>query len=167
MQSVDKMNAANISTQRSVRQVLYVTARLILGAVFIYASFDKIIHPAAFAEAVYNYQILPDDLINLSAVVLPWAELLLGIVLIAGFWMPGAVALSTLLLTIFMGAMVFNFARGLDISCGCFSTSASEGPMTVWTILRNAVFLLLAVYLLFATFFPKTVYGSGHFRHEK
>ena len=166
MQSVDKMNAANISTRRSVRQVLYVTARLILGAVFIYASFDKIIHPAAFAEAVYNYQILPDDLINLSAVVLPWAELLLGIVLIAGFWMPGAVALSTLLLTIFMGAMVFNFARGLDISCGCFSTSPLEGSMTIWTILRDAVFLLLAVYLLFATFFPKAVYGRGQKKNE-
>jgi len=34
--------------------------RLILGAVFIFAGFDKAIHPAPFSQAVYNYQILPD-----------------------------------------------------------------------------------------------------------
>ena len=63
-------------------------ARLILGVIFIYASIDKIFHPAAFAEAVYNYQILPDALINLTAIVLPWLELILGAFLILGLWLP-------------------------------------------------------------------------------
>jgi len=157
-------------SSRSVHSILrffYIGARVVLGAVFVYASYDKILHPATFAETVYSYQILPDGLINLTAVVLPWLELVLGVLLISGKWIQGATALSTLLLTIFIAAMVFNFARGLDIDCGCFSASASEGKMTIWTMVRDAVFLLLAVYLLFATFFPKTVYGSGHFRHKK
>jgi len=63
---------------------LILIARLFLGRVFIYASVDKIFHPDDIARAVYNYQILPDGLINLTALVLPWLELLLGICLLTG-----------------------------------------------------------------------------------
>lgn len=135
-------------------QVFPLVARLILGAVFIYASIDKILHPAAFAEAVYNYQILPDALINLTAIVLPWLELILGIFLAFGLLREGSVSIVTLLLLVFLGAMVFNLARGLDIHCGCFSTS-TEGtnnvPM-VWYVIRDGLFLLLAFYLFYSTF---------------
>ncbi len=37
----------------------YHFTRLVIAGVFIYASIDKIIHPDLFAEAVYNYQVLP------------------------------------------------------------------------------------------------------------
>ncbi len=71
-------------------RVFILAARLLLGGIFVFASIDKILHPAAFADAVYNYQILPDSLINLTAVFLPWLELILGGCLIAGVWLPGA-----------------------------------------------------------------------------
>ena len=35
-------------------------ARLILGAIFVIASFEKILHPDLFAKVIHNYQILPD-----------------------------------------------------------------------------------------------------------
>ena len=98
-------------------------ARLILGAVFMYASIDKILHPAAFTKAVYNYAILPDALINLTAIVLPWLELVLGIFLVIGLFREGSVCIVTGLLVVFMGDTIFNMARGLDIYCGCFSAS--------------------------------------------
>ena len=142
-------------------EVLFLAARLILGGVFVYASIDKILHPAAFAEAVFNYQILPDGLINITAIVLPWLELVLGSLLILGFWMPGAVAMSNLLLITFMGVLLFNLARGLDVSCGCFSTAATESAINMWTILRDASFLAIAVCLLFVTLFSKTSAASN------
>ena len=124
-------------------------ARMILGAVFIYASIGKIIHPADFAKAVYNYQILPDTLINLTAVTLPWLELILGIFLILGFWLPGAVLLSNLLLVTFFGALVFNLSRGLDIHCGCFSTSQQSPSLCMCLyVIRDVIFFLLGLYLL-------------------
>jgi uncharacterized membrane protein YphA (DoxX/SURF4 family) len=129
-------------------------ARLILGAVFMYASIDKILHPAAFAEAVYNYQILPDYLINLTAIILPWLELVLGIVLVIGLFRGGSVLIVTGLLVVFLGAMIFNLARGLDIYCGCFSVStegANNAPM-VWYVIRDGLFLLPAFYLLYHAF---------------
>jgi len=144
-----------------MQRLFYTGARIALGVVFVFASYDKILHPEAFAEAVFNYQLLPDFLINLTAIVLPWVELMLGLFLLIGIWIPGAAALSTLLLTTFMAAILFNFARGLDISCGCFSTSPSEGSMAIWTILRDVVFLLMAVYLCFVTFFQKQITGAN------
>ena len=50
---------------------LYHILRIILAVVFIYASIDKIMHPHDFAKAVFNYQILPDYLINITAIFLP------------------------------------------------------------------------------------------------
>lgn len=132
-------------------------ARLILGAVFIYASMDKIAHPAAFAEAVYNYQILPDALIHLTAIILPWLELILGVLLILGIWLPGSVLLSNLLLVIFLSALVFNLARGLDVQCGCFSTGreGTNDNLMAWYVFRDALFLVPAFYLFHRTFREK------------
>jgi uncharacterized membrane protein YphA (DoxX/SURF4 family) len=143
---------------RFMHRFLRIGARIVLGGVFLYAGFDKVLHPAAFAEAVFNYQILPDFLVNLTAVILPWLELTLGVLLISGIWIPGSAVLGTLLLAIFMGAMVFNLARGLDIDCGCFSLSASGGRLTLRTILRDAVFLLPAVYLLIEVFSSGSIF---------
>jgi uncharacterized membrane protein YphA (DoxX/SURF4 family) len=127
---------------------LFFACRLILGGIFIYASLDKIFKPDLFAEAVFNYQVLPNNLINLTALVLPWVELVLGLMLIAGFWLPGAVLLSILLLLTFIGTLIFNIARGFNINCGCFSTEPSTDPITWWTVLRDASFLVPAFFLL-------------------
>ena len=132
--------------------MLTLSARFILGGVFVYASFDKILHPTAFAEAVYNYQILPDGLINLTAIVLPCLELVLGIFLIINFWMPGTVVMINLFLMTFIGALLFNMARGLNINCGCFSTTAVESSMNILTVLRDTSLLAIAVYLIYAIF---------------
>lgn len=135
---------------------LYHAVRIILGSIFLYASFDKILHPQAFAEAIYNYQILPDSMINLTALVLPWMEALLGTCLLAGVWMPGASVISTGLLGIFIGALIFNQARGIDIHCGCFSTESSGDPTgMLWTALRDVLFLAFSVCLTMLVVFWK------------
>ena len=126
-------------------------ARLILGGVFIYASLDKILHPAAFAEAVFNYQLLPSQLINLTALILPWLELILGVLLLSGIWVSGAVLGVNLLMVTFLAAIIFNTARGLNISCGCFSTETTASGLSGWTVLRDVFFFSLSGYLLFVT----------------
>ena len=140
---------------KNLSQIIYYGPRLILGVVFIYTSFDKILHPALFAKIVYNYQILPDGLINSTALVLPWLEFIMGIFLIIGLWMPGTVVLCNILLVSYLGALLFNLARGLDISCGCFSTS-TESSINIWDVLWDASFLLLSVYLFFVVFGPRS-----------
>ncbi|MEN6485466.1 MAG: cation diffusion facilitator family transporter [Syntrophobacteraceae bacterium] len=127
--------------------------RLALGAVFIAASVDKIVHPAAFAKIIYNYQLLPDSLINIAAIVLPWLELTLGTLLICGVWLPGAVVLTNLLLAAFFASLVFNVFRGINVHCGCFSTAAAGDPTIAWYMVRDSVFLSAGIALLYETFF--------------
>jgi cation diffusion facilitator family transporter len=143
----NEKNSGNIETFSRLRTMAYHPLRLLLGAVFLYASFDKILHPEAFAQAVYNYQILPDSTVNLVALTLPWLELILGLCLVSGFWLAGATVISTGLLTMFIGAMVYNEIRGLDIHCGCFSTETTEEPASLWTIARDVSFLAASLYL--------------------
>ena len=143
--------------QRHRDGLLTLFARIILGAVFVYASVDKILNPAAFAEVIHNYQILPDTLINLTAVMLPWLELVLGLFLIIGLFREGTVCIATILLLIFLGAMIFNLGRGLDIHCGCFRTSTNgAGNISMaWNVMRDGLFLIPAFYLFYRTFRKK------------
>ena len=83
------------------------------------------------------------------AIILPWLEILLGLFLIFGLWLPGTVTLMNLLLIAFFGALIFNLARGLDVHCGCFDTAATGDPATAWYLARDAVFLLMGGYLFF------------------
>ncbi len=128
-------------------------ARYFLGLMWIYAAHDKILHPEAFAHSVYNYQVIPDAAINLTAIVLPWAELLIGICLLAGNWLPGASVLSSVLLTGFAATLLFNLQRGLDVHCGCFSVQASGDPANYLTVVRDLSFLAVSTFLMVRVFF--------------
>ena len=134
-------------------QFLYHTARIILGLIFLFACYDKLLNPRQFAEVVYNYQILPDGLVNVTAILLPWVELVLGLSLIVNVWIPGSAVLGNLLLLAFFSALIFNLARGLDVSCGCFSTAAGEEGADARTVLRDLSFLIVSGYLFYAGFF--------------
>jgi cobalt-zinc-cadmium efflux system protein len=85
--------------------------------------------------------------------VLPWLELLLGLCLMAGIWLPGAVLVVNALLVVFLAALLFNLARGLDVNCGCFSTG-SDGPAmsTGWYLMRDVGFLALGAFLFYVVF---------------
>lgn len=144
---------------------LFHICRLLLGLVFVYASYDKILHPQAFALAVFNYQVAPDWAVNLIALILPWLELLLGLCMIFGLWMPGVTVAGTGLLVVFLGALVFNQIRGLDIHCGCFSTEITKGPAGLGTVLRDVGFLAVSLYLLLAVFLSGRR-GKRSFRSE-
>jgi len=129
----------------------YLALRLAVGALFVAASVDKALHPEAFARIVASYQIVPDALVNLAAAALPWIELAAGVCLLAGRLVPGAALLAALLLGAFWASLVFDWARGLDIDCGCFSTAGGGGGHMAWYVLRDGFFLVLAMGLLATT----------------
>ena len=122
-------------------------ARMILGAIFIYASIDKIHYPAAFAEAVYNYQILPDALINLTAIILPWLELFVGITIIAGFWTRESAFLILGMMVLFAVALAYALAQGHEMTCGCFASQEAVDQIGVHTLVRDIVWITLAAYV--------------------
>ncbi len=123
-------------------------ARLYLGFVFLYACWHKLLDPAAFALDVATYQLLPLGLINLAALVLPWVELLAGVMIVLGFRTRAAALLLAGMMVIFMVGLGWALHHQLDMSCGCFASSSKHDPISGWTMLRDASWLALALYVL-------------------
>ena len=115
--------------------------RLVVGIIFLYAGVVKIADPLGFAQALYNYRLLPAWTINPLAIILPWLELVVGGSLVLGIWTLGAGVVASLLFAVFAGALGVNLIRGLDISCGCFSTATTASPIT-WLHLAGDLVLL-------------------------
>jgi len=90
---------------------------------------------------------LPELLVALMAAVLPWLELLCGLALLLNRWTPGASLLIVLMNAVFIVAIASAMARGLDISCGCFSTSPSGSRAGLARLLEDLFFLAAAGWL--------------------
>ena len=122
-----------------INPVLILLIRVILGLVFIYASYDKILDPGKFARDIANYHIIPFGLENSIAIILPWIELLIGLGIILGIFLDGSVFLSGGFLVLFILMIFQAMMRGFNIECGC---GLKEGEMVGWSkILENIVFL--------------------------
>ncbi|MBU0742891.1 DoxX family membrane protein [bacterium] len=121
--------------------------RFLIGGTFVYASLDKILDPAAFAQAVSHYRILGADVLHPLALYLPWLELVAGLAMIMGFARRGAALLIALMTAMFMAAILAALARDLDISCGCFHTKGGHA-VGLSLLLRDLALLAAAVILL-------------------
>lgn len=122
--------------------------RLIVGGTFVYASLDKIADPAGFAQAIFNYRMLPTALLHPFALALPWIELVCGVAVIAGVWRRGAAGAISLMNLMFIGAIAFALMRGLDISCGCFHTQGGHA-VGMSLLLRDLGLLAASLALTF------------------
>ncbi len=109
-----------------IYRVIELAARIVVGLVFLLYGLDKIAHPDDFARAIANYRLLPEALVNLVAVTLPWVECVCGLLLLAGQWVRSAALVSAFLLGVFVVAVSITLARGLDIACGCLNADAGR-----------------------------------------
>ena len=123
--------------------------RMFLGITFLYACYDKILHPALFAEAVANYRFLPSFLIGLVAVTLPWVELMCGLFLILGLFVRSSALVASLLFSVFFVGLTSAVLRGIDINCGCFSVTNQGHSVDFSYILRDLGYLVLSIHVLF------------------
>ncbi len=130
-------------------------ARIVFGGVFIAASLSKIADPALFAQYVDAYRILPAILVNPTALILPWVELLCGAALAVGVLGRGAAMILNILAVGFLAALGHAWWHGLDISCGCFTLGEKGGSLSL-SLLRDAGVLALGLFVL-----------SGQFRRPR
>jgi putative oxidoreductase len=102
---------------------LTIRVQIALGAIFIIAALPKIADPPSFAHMIYNYRLVPSPLINISALVMPWVELLAGLALILGAWKAAARTVVAIMLAVFIVAISINLFRDNAIDCGCFNVA--------------------------------------------
>jgi putative oxidoreductase len=120
--------------------------RLILGTVFVYAAYTKLRQSwLLFALSIDSYQLLPEWAVLALARTLPWLELLLGLLLIAGVWLRYLSIAATAILGLFFTVMVVSYFRGAGIDCGCFGVGE---PLSARTLARDGLLLGAALTLV-------------------
>jgi uncharacterized membrane protein YphA (DoxX/SURF4 family) len=125
-------------------RLLVWASRIVLGGLFIYAGFTKLQHRYLFEVTVDTYQLLPSWGVIVVAAVLPWLEIALGLLLLAGWKLRYVAAFTGLLLGAFLVAMGITYARGIEANCGCFGFGE---PITPRSLARDSGLLLMAVFL--------------------
>ena len=133
--------------KKSPYELIVIIFRITLGAIFTYAGIIKILDPVAFAGSIAAYKILPYFGNYLAAAILPWLEVICGLLLVAGYRWRGAAVIILVLNAGFIMALASTIVRGLDIDCGCFRQGGDK--TSAWTaIARDTVFVLMTLTVL-------------------
>ncbi len=129
---------------------------LVLGAVFVFASWHKITNPAEFSKIIYGYGLFPKNSINMLAIWVPFVELVCGICLIFGIWKRPALLLLNVLLLTFILIIAINLIRGHEFDCGCFSFAHHSTRQAAITLLIRDIALFLAGLYLYICLLKKS-----------
>jgi len=148
------------SSPLNYRRVIIWIGRLVIGGIFIYAGYSKLFLPnfmwspwfalkfslssnlTNFAFQVESYKLLSPAGVNFVAHTLPFAEIVLGLLVLIGWQLRIWATLITLILLGFVAAVTRAYLLHMNINCGCFATPE---PLTGWTIVRDGALAALAV----------------------
>jgi putative oxidoreductase len=134
---------------------LKLVIRWFLGFVLLWAAVSKIANLQDFHASLLAYKLpLPAMALRGVAMLLPWLELLCGLMLLAGLRLDAALGWSIALFGIFALATGQAWARGLDISCGCFNLHAlglePNGNESLYKFLESVEFAFFRALLFLA-----------------
>jgi len=120
-----------------------------MAAVFLYAAYTKLREPwLVFAMSIDAYRLLPEWAVLVLGRALPWLELAIGLMLLAGLAMRYISVAAAAVLGTFFVTMLVSFGKGAGIDCGCFGLGEA---LTVKTLLGDGALLASALVLAFLT----------------
>jgi uncharacterized membrane protein YphA (DoxX/SURF4 family) len=116
-----------------------------LGLVFLVAGGSKVAAgahwPAQAAGLGVPHRVAP---------LVPWFELVVGAVLLAGLWRPWPATVALVTLAVFTAVLAWHLAHGRQPACACFGAWSAE-PIGVGHLVRNGVFVALAIVSIVAS----------------
>lgn len=139
---------------------LRVSSRLevVLGALFLFAAYNKLVDPQLFAPSVRAFDFIPGFLgesvshfvVRLTVGAVPWVEAAVGLCLVLGVWCRAAAAVLAALLVVFILLIVQALLRGLNVECGCFGKISPFCPSKIGAcnIVQNTIMLAAAVAIM-------------------
>jgi uncharacterized membrane protein YphA (DoxX/SURF4 family) len=142
-------------------RTLLLLARVAVGIIFVLAAFTKLYFNGGwhfgdyqffFSMVINSYNILPIWAVAWAARILPWFELVLGLLLLAGIGLRWTGLMASGMLLIFIVAMTRAYMNGLEIMCGCFGNNEKLGPLT---LLRDSTMLIPALGVTIGAFLIK------------
>ena len=127
---------------------LSLIGRLGAGQVFIFAGLIKVADPTEVARSIKMFGVVEHEgLISTAAFILPWTEIIAGLLLVAGLFTRAAATVILLMLAGFV-ALIWNAMRqGKELSCGCFGKIElfCSGPLDECNLIQNGALAALAL----------------------
>lgn len=149
------------------RRAIIWVGRLLLGGILIYAGYTKIFLPnfihssflmlkfsinanlSNFGQQVASYKLLSPAGVDFVAHTLPFAEILLGLLLLVGWRLRIWATIVTLLLLGFLAMVTRAYLLHMEINCGCFGTPE---PVSLKKILEDTAMVALAALMTIFAF---------------
>jgi uncharacterized membrane protein YphA (DoxX/SURF4 family) len=148
------------SSPLNFRRAVIWLGRLLIGGIFVYAGYAKLTYPnhnlwpwfmlkfsvsanlSTFAFQVESYKVLGAAGSSFVAHTLPFAEIVLGLLLLLGWQLRIWATIVSAILVGFLAVVTRAYLLHMDINCGCFGTPE---PLTGLTVLRDSALVLLAL----------------------
>src|SRR5699024_9064732 len=128
--------------------IVILVIRLCLTVFLLPSAIGKMMNMRAFVQGVAAYDILRGMFARLFGYILPWIELCLAGLLLAGIALPQAGLASGGLILIFIGAITLNIRQHRAIACNCYGIAGSK--LISWgSVVRNILLLLLCGLLVY------------------
>lgn len=131
------------------KDLIGLVSRIIVGGVFIYAAFLKLLAPVEeFAYAIESYKIFPYKISFIIANIVPWFELYLGIFILTGVYTVYCSIISVLTFIVFEVLLLQAIVRNLPLTdCGCFGASHSNSIYTEFSL--NLLWIFFSIISIF------------------
>jgi len=148
------------SSPFNTRRAIIWLGRLVLGGIFIYAGFSKLLMPnnhlwpmfvlkfsismniSSFAQQVESYKMISHEASQVVAQTLPFVEIVLGLLLLIGWRLRIWATAITAIMAGFLAVVTRAYLLHMDINCGCFGTPEK---LTGMTVVRDGAFTALAL----------------------
>jgi uncharacterized membrane protein YphA (DoxX/SURF4 family) len=129
--------------------------RVGLGGVFAYAGYTKINGVQSFANAIKGFQVVDADkhgyLIQSAAYIMPWVEIIAGVLLVLGLWTRASAVVIWIMLVGFTAALIHVIMdQSISADCSCFGDmNIVCGSSVGWCqVIRDVIMLVPASYLV-------------------
>lgn len=158
------MIAPRVQSPRFAALVPWIStlARLIVGGVLLVAGALKVIDLSSSVVTVQAYELVSGRTAHVIGWVLPFVEVGLGLLLIAGLFTRIVAVIAAAQVVVFIIAVVSVAARGLSIDCGCFGGGGPVSPGDTHyglEILRDLGLLALSCWLVWH---PRSRFALDH-----
>lgn len=128
------------------RQAFGVPFRTLFCVLMLTTALGKLLDNRGFAAVLATYQFsIPEPLLLPLGLVVSLVELAIGLAILTGLQLRRAAQLTVVVHIGYLGLAVLTNLRGIALTnCGCFGVFLAR-PMTWYTVLEDAILLLLSL----------------------
>ncbi len=114
-------------------------ARIVIGVVCLASALGKSLDLRGFVEVLATYQLFPDHMLWPIAFGLTGLEWVLGVWILAGWWIQAGASLALILYGLYAAGLVVTLFRGIDLpNCGCYGVFFPQ-PLRWYSPLEDMV----------------------------